>query len=195
VVALVRRASDGDESAWTALVGRFAGMVWAIARGHGLCDADAADVSQTTWLRLTEHLSSIREPERLGAWLATTARRESLRMLRSRERLVLVDDCAERLAHLTASPRSDDMTVAEPDAALWTAFEALPEKCRALLRALLTDPPLSYAELSETFGMPIGSIGPTRARCLDRLRELIALRSIYPPACRVVVEDANRRVL
>src|SRR5271165_2750307 len=92
---LVRRAAEGDEQAWAALVGRFASLVWGIARGHGLTQADAADVSQTTWLRLAEQLKLIRQPERIGAWLATTARRECLRTLRRQKREVPVEECAD----------------------------------------------------------------------------------------------------
>src|SRR5215831_13070195 len=83
LVELVDQASAGDSDAWDELVDRFSGMVWAVARGHGLSSADAADVSQTTWLRLVEHLDRIREPERVGAWLATTARHECLRHVRA----------------------------------------------------------------------------------------------------------------
>src|SRR5206468_5582762 len=79
---LVRAAAGGDEAAWNALVDRFSSLVWATARAHRLSRDDAADVAQTTWLRLVEHLDRIREPERLGAWLATTARHESLRVIR-----------------------------------------------------------------------------------------------------------------
>lgn len=173
LTVLVGSATAGDEAAWGSLVDRYANLVWAVARGHGLDQADAADVSQTVWLRLAEQLSGIREPERLGAWLATTARRECLRTLRRQERHLPVDECLE----WNCGPRVDDpgeeLFSEERDSALWTAFEALSGNCKALLRALLADPAPSYAELSDTFEMPVGSIGPTRARCLDRLRDRI----------------------
>ena len=189
---LVRRAAASDEHAWAALVDRFSSLVWAVARGHGLCQADAADVSQTTWLRLAEQLSFIREPERLGAWLGTTARRESLRTLRRQERDVSVEQCID-CADI-ASDVVDDMANRERDAALWSAFEGLSPSCKALLRALLADPPPTYAELSDVFEMPIGSIGPTRARCLDRLRDRVAPHQIHSQGRRAVVTMGKRRV-
>jgi RNA polymerase sigma factor (sigma-70 family) len=192
--ALVRAAAGGDERAWAKLVERFAGLVWAVARGHGLDQADAADVSQTTWLRLAEHLQVIREPDRLGAWLATTARRECLRTLRRKESHVSVDECADWMCGDVALELGDEMLTKERDAALWSAFEALSGNCKALLRALLSDPPPSYAELSEVFEMPIGSIGPTRARCLDRLRDRIEPRPVHAPSRRSAVVTAKRRV-
>ena len=193
IADLVRRAADGDEHAWAALVERFASLVWAVARGHGLSQADAADVSQTTWLRLAEHLTLIRDPDRLGAWLATTARRESLRTLRRQTRSVSVELCLDWIC-ADAPDLVDDMANRERDAALWTAFEALSPSCKALLRALLADPPPTYAELSDVFEMPIGSIGPTRARCLDRLRDRIAPRQIRSSGRRAVATTGKGRV-
>lgn len=192
VTSLVSRAADGDERAWSGLVDRYANLVWAVARGHGLDQADAADVSQTTWLRLAEQLALIRDPERLGAWLATTARRECLRTLRRQERHVSVDECAEWIC-------GDGMAELEPPASerddeLWSAFEALSGNCKALLRAMLADPPPTYAELSTAFEIPIGSIGPTRARCLDRLRDRIAPRSSHSHGRRAVTTTARRKV-
>jgi len=175
------------------LVDRFGGLVWAVARGHGLCAADAADVSQTTWLRLAEQLNHIREPERLGAWLGTTARRECLRTLRRQERQVSVDDFADWMCADGALELIDDLANRDRDAELWTAFDALSGNCKALIRALLADPPPSYAELSDVFEMPIGSIGPTRARCLDRLRDRIARGPLHPQGRRAIAR-AERRV-
>jgi len=190
-VGLVRQAADGEERAWEAIVERFASLVWAVARGHGLKDEDAADVSQTTWLRLAEQLNSIRDPERLGAWLATTARREALRTLRRNERNFPTDDCDKEITEDFSSALVEDLANRERDARLWSAFEELPSRCKALLRALLADPPPSYAELSEVFEMPIGSIGPTRARCLDRLRDRVALQPIHPQGRRIVAITAK----
>lgn len=175
VAGLVREAARGEARAWDLLVDRFAGVVWAVARGHGLSAADAADVSQTTWLRLAEHLERIREPERIGAWLATTAKHESLRTFRRAQRQVPVDPGLE----LVADPASDvdgDLLAEERDASLWRAFESLPPPCKSLLRTLMADPPPSYAEVSEVLGMPVGSIGPSRQRCLQRLRRRAEVR-------------------
>lgn len=174
--ALVERALCGEERAWDGLVERYADLVWSIARGHGLDSADSADVSQTTWLRLAEHLGLIRDPDRLGAWLATTARRECLRTLRRMKRQIPVESCIESLCGTIGEPTTageDLLLEEERDEALWRAFEALSGPCKALLRALLADPPPSYAEVSQAFDMPVGSIGPTRARCLGRLRNQV----------------------
>jgi RNA polymerase sigma factor (sigma-70 family) len=169
VSRLVRRAAEGDQRAWDELIDEFAGLVWGIARAFRLGDVDAADVSQTTWLRLVENLDRLQDPSRVGAWLATTARRQ----------------CIEQLRHASrVSPRGDDLpepvsTSPDPDAALltserdhalWTALERLPNRDRRLLRMLMADRAPSYAEISAALEMPIGSIGPTRARALERLR-------------------------
>jgi RNA polymerase sigma factor (sigma-70 family) len=172
---LVRRAAAGDQQAWDELVGGYAGLVWTVARLHGLSSSDAADVSQVTWLRLVEHIGSLRQPQRLGAWLATTARRESTRVARRAALQVPVEDPSE------AQPENPDDTAAEGqvllierDRLLWEAFGRLTPRCRELLGLLLvTDEDLSYAEVSEILDTPIGSIGPTRARCLTCLRRAI----------------------
>jgi RNA polymerase sigma factor (sigma-70 family) len=145
-------------------------MIWAIANAHRLRDADAADVSQATWLALLEHLGDVKDPSRLGAWLATTARRECLRILRERERRVLYgDDYPE---HESPDPSPADMLLlSERDAALWCSFAGLRPSDQALLRLLMADPRPSYEEISAALDMPIGSIGPTRQRALARLRE------------------------
>jgi RNA polymerase sigma factor (sigma-70 family) len=179
---LVRGAVGGDEVAWRGLVARFSGLVWAIARAHRLGNADAADVFQTTWLRLAEHIGRIEHPDRVGAWIATAARRECLQSLRSSAKVVLTDD-AERLDLTPAggNPTEDAVLAAEQEkedadraAALWRAFSGLPSRCRELLRVLMASPPPSYAEVAAALGLPLGSIGPTRARCLARLREEMA---------------------
>src|SRR3954454_23729731 len=166
---LVHAAGDGDQDAWDALVDRFAGLVWSIARAHRLSAADAADVSQTTWLRLVEHLGRIRDPQRGGAWLAAPARHECLRVIRHAGRFIADGDVD--LDAVGTEPEPSTLLLAtERTAALWRAVEALPERCRMLIRVLMADPPPSYEDVAEAFDMPVGSIGPTRARCLDQLR-------------------------
>lgn len=191
---LLQRAAGGDEQAWDALVDRFAGLVWAIARGHGLNQADSAEISRTTWLGLAENLNSIKAPERLGAWLATSARRECLRMLRQQERYISAEQCADGTCGDRALALIDDLAKRGQGAALWSAFEALAPDCKALLRVLLADPPLSYAELSDVFEMPIGSIGPVRARCLDRLGDRTALRPLRSQGRRAGAGTTKGRV-
>jgi RNA polymerase sigma factor (sigma-70 family) len=179
--SLVARAASGDQAAWDKLVERYAGLVWSVIRGHGMYGEAAADVSQTAWLRLVEHLGRLREPERVGAWLATTARHECLRVLRKAGRQVLVSDVPEA---------PDDNPVADVDAgllagerreAVLAALAAVPPRCQQLLRLLLVDPALSYDEISEILGIPKGSIGPTRARCLDHVRSRLPRRRINEP--------------
>lgn len=173
VAELLEQAAGGSQDAWNSLVDRFASTVWAIARGHRLNPADAADVFQTTWLRLLEHLDKIQQPERVGAWLATTARHESLRVLRMGGRQVAngadfdsyPDDRIER------SPGSSLISTQQGDL-INQLVELLPVRSQTLLRLLSADSPLSYKDISEALSMPIGSIGPTRARALEQLRRL-----------------------
>lgn len=168
----VRRADPG---AWDALVERFAGRVWAVARAHRLSDADAKDVSQVTWLRLVTHIDTIREPERVGAWLATTARNECLRVLRKAGREVPVDDDREFEGTEGTDPPPESRLVAqERDFVLWKALRQLSGTCQRLLRVLMADPEPTYSEVSAALGMAIGSIGPTRQRCLAHLRTRLA---------------------
>jgi RNA polymerase sigma factor (sigma-70 family) len=169
---LLRAASDGDQEAWARIVDRFSGLVWAVVRSFRLEGDAAADVSQTTWLRLVEHLGDIRDPGRLGSWLATTARRECIRTLKLAGQQVPTDE-ESRLEPpvLAEDVVSLGLLRGERDAALWRAFETLSAKCRQLLRVLMADPPPTYAEVSDALAMPLGSIGPIRGRCLAALRE------------------------
>jgi RNA polymerase sigma factor (sigma-70 family) len=171
---LVKGAQAGDSRAWDVLVQRYVNRVWAIARAHRLSSADAEDVCQVTWLRLVTHLDTIREPERVGAWLATTARHKCLRVLRTAGRQVPVGDEDDLEPADAASTTPDHgLLTAERDAVLWRALTTLSPKCQRLLRALMADPEPSYQDVSSALEMPIGSIGPTRARCLNHLRQRI----------------------
>jgi RNA polymerase sigma factor (sigma-70 family) len=179
---LVTAAADGDKAAWQALVQRFSGLVWSITRAYHLSRADAADVSQTTWLRLAEHIDKLNNPERVGAWLATAARRECLQNIRANARTVPTEDMTR-----FEDPEGDDNPTEEEvlraesereDAhrakVMWRTIARLPLRCRQLLRILMTSPPPSYAEVAAALDLPVGSIGPTRARCLQRLRQDLA---------------------
>ena len=169
VARLVQLAAAGDERSWCALVDEFAGLVWAVSRSYRLDHADASDVVQTTFVRLVQHLGSLRQPERVGSWLATTARRECLGVLRRNARVVLLGD-AQPDTVADEPEHGSTLFAAERDSILWTAFERLRTSDQALLRMLMADPAPSYEEIHATLGMPIGSIGPTRARALERLR-------------------------
>jgi RNA polymerase sigma factor (sigma-70 family) len=188
VARLVRAAADGDSGAWKVIVERFSGLVWAVARGHCPNSADAADVFQTTWLRLVEHLDRFANPEHVGSWLATTARRESFRVARTSTRtLPAADDSLVSFGHV--EHHSPEQAVLEAEQAMldsqrtrqvWHAFRELPARCQQLLRVLMATPPPSYAEVAAGLDMPIGSIGPSRARCLDRLRQMLG-RDVSAP--------------
>jgi RNA polymerase sigma factor (sigma-70 family) len=170
---LVGLAARGDHVAWEELVARYERLVWGVARSHRLVDADAADVFQTTWLRLLEHLDDLRNPDALSGWLATTARHECLRVLRQQARQIPTED--DRMPEETVPAALDErLLAAERDAALWRAFGTLSGRCQALLRMLACDPPPSYDDVSYALGMPVGSIGPTRGRCLVSLRRALA---------------------
>jgi RNA polymerase sigma factor (sigma-70 family) len=170
VARSVASAASGDPTGWDALVGQFGGLIRAIAHAHGLRDAHAADVAQATWLKLFEHLDDVREPGRVGAWLATTARRECLRVLRDGTRHRPLE--VEALEGESPDVPGEEMLVAERDRGLWHAFKRLRPRDQVLLAMLLiTEHRPSYEEISEALDLPIGSIGPTRARALDRLRQ------------------------
>jgi RNA polymerase sigma factor (sigma-70 family) len=169
---LVRRAAGGDEGAWLELVDEFSNLVWSVARAHRLREADAADVSQTVWLRLVEHLGRISDPDRIAGWLLVTTRRECLRALRWSARVDVTDD--PEPDHVDVSSASPNLTegleARERADALWVAVDALPNRCHLLVRFLLLDPPPTYEAIAEALEVPIGSIGPTRARCFEKLR-------------------------
>jgi DNA-directed RNA polymerase specialized sigma24 family protein len=155
VIELVIRARDGDQHAWDALVERYAPLIWSICRRHRLGDTDAQDVGQSVWLQLVSQLRAIRDPAALPGWLATVARRECVRVLRKGRGPLAAGYVldAEILADEHAGTAEQRLLVAERHAAL-----------------LLEDPPVPYAEISARLGIPVGSIGPNRSRCLDKLR-------------------------
>ena len=171
---LVRRAADGDHWAWERLVDQYARLIWAITRDFKLGESDAADVFQATWLRLLEHIDRLEQPARVGSWLAATARNECLRSMAARKRIMLVHDDATLKEDVTSEPEVDERLLAEERAqAVRDAISCLPWRWRQLVELLMADPPASYAEISDQLGLPVGSIGPTRGRCLERLRVLL----------------------
>ena len=171
---LLAAAASGDQGAWDVLVLRHNGLLWSIARSFRLDAADAADVVQMTWLKLVEHVDRITEPERLPAWLATTARRECLQLLRRGARDQRVDRGEPMLEPTDPAPEVDDALLRkERNAALWAAVGRLTERCQRLLRVLTAEPPPAYVEVAAALDMPVGSIGPARQRCLAQLRQVI----------------------
>src|SRR5262249_15504803 len=162
-------------------VGGLRGWVWWGVGAHGLYGAEAADVCQTVWLRFVEHLRRLREPERAGAWLATTARHECLRVLRRRGRSMAMAEPPEVPDVSADADPGAKVVAAEEHELLMSALDGVSEQCRQLLRLLIAALPLSYAEISDALELPKGSIGPTRQRCLVRLRAVITtLRGTTP---------------
>jgi RNA polymerase sigma factor (sigma-70 family) len=182
IAELVHGAAKGDKTAWNELVVRFSPLVVSVASRYRLNEPDGADVSQTVWLRLVQHLSTLREPAALPGWIVTTTRNECLRVLRIRQRMAYFDPLIEPPGGRSTAADEDDiddnLIHDERHEALLTAFAELPARHRDLLLLLLTDPPVSYSEISERLGIPIGGIGPTRARALDRLRRSPTLAAL-----------------
>jgi RNA polymerase sigma factor (sigma-70 family) len=174
IARLVRGAAAGDRRAWERLVDQFARLIWAITAEFKLAESDAADVAQTTWLRLLEHIDRIEYPDRVGSWLAATARNECLRSLAARKRVVLAHDDEFLTGVVASEPEVDERILAdERDQVVRDALSCLPKRWQRLLELLMADPPASYAEISDQLGVPVGSIGPTRGRCLAQLRVLL----------------------
>jgi RNA polymerase sigma factor (sigma-70 family) len=169
---LVERVRVGDQQAWAELIARYGARVWAVARSQGLDRERASDVVQTVWLNLLHGVDNVREPGAIAAWLVTVARREAIRVDRMSKRVVLVDEGSfERRA--AVADDLDHAAVRNDDSALVRrAVDRLGDRCRELLRLLYSSDELSYTEIAGALQMPIGSIGPTRSRCLDRLRTL-----------------------
>jgi len=188
VTALVTRAADGDQGAWNQIVERYAPLVWSICRRYRLDRADTDDVAQNVWLRLVEQLSALREPAALPGWLATTTQRECLRILRVSSQ---ADRRNERLAdEMTTAAQSveveEEIIAAERNRVLSLAFDELLPPCRQLLSMLMQEPPVPYAEISRRLGIPVGGIGPSRARCLAKMRR-------SPPLAALLEAEQARR--
>jgi RNA polymerase sigma factor (sigma-70 family) len=167
VVALVTRAAGYDQEAWNEIVERYVPLVWAICARYRLSRPDIEDVSQSVWLLLVEQLGKLREPAALPGWLATTTRHECLRVLRVSAKYDLSD---RDLDEIDDAAIEEEIITAERNAALRAALSELPERCQQLLLLLVSDPPVSYAEIGSTLQLRVGSIGPQRARCLEQLR-------------------------
>jgi len=189
VTDLVTQAGNGDSKAWDALVERYAPLIWSICRRHRLADADARDVGQNVWLRLVDQLGTLRDPAALPGWLATTTRRECSRMLCAATRGPLATGYVpdpETLADEQAVTPEDELLRAERHAALREALQDLPPQGQRLIALLVADPPVPYAQISARLGIPAGSIGPTRRRCLDKLRQ-------HPAITALILQKAKPR--
>ncbi|MGH3179837.1 MAG: RNA polymerase sigma factor [Streptosporangiaceae bacterium] len=179
VVALVTRASAGDQGAWHELVDRYAPLVYTICTRYRLSDPDIEDVGQNVWLLLVEQLGKLREPAALPGWLATTTARECLRVVTAASKAErLGTGLDDSVIFVDDAVIDEELLVAERNVALRAAFAELPPRCQQLLSMLLSDPPHSYADIHRELGIPVGSIGPQRARCLERMRRSSALAAL-----------------
>lgn len=172
VIALVARAGAGDETAWNEIVERYAPLLWAICCRYHLSREDSHDVVQSVWLLLVEHIGSLREPAALPGWLGRTTQRECLRLVQapSRRDQIGLPPELQLAPDLDAPMIEEEILAAERNAALRLAFADLPQRCRELLTMLVSDPPFGYSKISAALDMAVGSIGPVRGRCLDKLR-------------------------
>jgi RNA polymerase sigma factor (sigma-70 family) len=195
VTALVTRVGEGDQAAWNEIIERYAPLVWSICLRYQLNRQDIDDVGQSVWLLLVEHIGSLREAAALPGWLATTTRHECLRVLRASRRRDYAGLPPEE--QMPSDPEAatieQELIEAERNAALRAALAELPDRCRELLSMLISDPPPPYAEISVALGIAVGSIGPIRARCLDRLRRSPHLAGFLSDGAQdVEVSEAGR---
>ena len=167
---LVEFAKGGDARAWDALVERFAPLIWSICRKYQLDRTDAEDVAQNVWMIFVNHLDSVRDPAALPGWLSTITRRECFKILRATCKLPANGTAPENAPTESTASAEYELLLAERSAALHEAFCRLPLSSQRLLTLLIADPPVPYAEIGARLGIPIGSIGPSRRRCLEKLR-------------------------
>jgi len=178
VVDLVERAATGDTLAWSGLVDAYDGMLHSAVRRFRLGDSDANDVVQTAWLRLVQHIGAIEDASRVGAWLVTTARREAMRVVKHSSRVLPTEEMLLDRVDATTPDFGADLARGERVAVIRDLLDELNPRQRRLLDLLMEDPVPSYLEISARLGIPIGSIGPTRGRCLRRLTEVAESRGL-----------------
>jgi RNA polymerase sigma factor (sigma-70 family) len=180
VTDLVTGARKGDQQAWDALVERYSPLIWSICRRYRLSDADGEDVCQAVWIGLVDQLDNLRDPAALPGWLSTTTRHECSRVRRATCRHSAAEQPLdfENIPDQLTETADHELLVAERNATLREAFTRLPPGCQRLLALLIADPPTPYAEISGRLGMSVGSVGPSRRRCLDRLRRDPAIAAL-----------------
>ena len=180
---LVMAANDGDRLAWNTLVARYTPLVVQVTRRYRLSPSDSDDVCQVVWMRVLQYLDKIREPRALPGWIATTAKNESLRVVTTDRRTHPVDPLSG--SHLDAADGGaeldEELLASERRDALRSGLAELEPRQRELLLMVCAEPPVSYAEISRRLGIPVGSIGPTRARCLAKLRATAAVTALLRP--------------
>jgi len=177
---LVTRAGKGDKQAWDALVERYAPLIWSICRRHRLSSADADDTGQRVWLQLVSELDKVCDSAALPGWLATTTHRECGNIRRATRRLQALGRVldARHIPGQQAGVIEQELLAAERHATLHEAFTRLPPCCQRLIAVLIEEPPVPYAEISARLSLPVGSIGPTRSRCLEKLRRDPAIAAL-----------------
>jgi RNA polymerase sigma factor (sigma-70 family) len=182
VADLLLGIGDGDPVAWGEIIRRYGRLISATVGSFRLQEADALDAIQMTWLRLVENAHQVRDPERLGGWLATTARRECLRILhRAKQGPSPIDMATEIIADPSVSPEQHAVD-ADTACVLRKLVDELSPRRRTVIRTLFTDDPCSYDTVSRIAGIPLGAIGPTRARALGQLRKMLSEREMDPGA-------------
>ncbi len=181
IAGLVSAARAGSEDALSQIVAELSPLLWQVARAAGLSPGDAEDVLQTVWLRLVAHLNDIHDSTALTGWLLTTTRREAWRVRATERRQVPTDQ--ESFAELPDHrPGSDEQVIiGDQRRVLWVAIRRLSARCQELLRIIAFAPRPDYAAVAAELGMPVGSIGPTRGRCLAKLRALLASDPAWSP--------------
>jgi RNA polymerase sigma factor (sigma-70 family) len=173
---LTTRAAEGDRAAWNELIDRYTPLILTICHQYRLSNHDIEDISQIMWLLLVEQLGKLREPTPLPKWLATTTARECIRVVTAGGSFEWLETkLDDALQHVDDAVIDEWILMAARNAAVRAAFAELPPRCQQLLSMLLSDPPHSYAEIHAELGIPVDSIGPQRARCLNRLRRSITL--------------------
>ena len=175
---LLECAAHGMESAWREIVKRFSPLIFTVCHRYGISGVDIQDVAGEVWLRLLTNVTTIRDPNALPGWLLTTARNECLGLLRARNRQIPTDT---DLIGEACQPEIDANLIGEERRhAARQALAHLSHRDQQLLSMLFSDPPKPYKEISSTLGIPVGAIGPTRARCLTRARRAPAIAALEP---------------
>jgi len=174
IAGLLGAAREGSEDALGQIVAELSPLLWQVTRATGLSSGDAEDVLQTVWLRLVAHLDDIHDSAALVGWLVTTAKREAWRVCaRGRRQLPADQDLLAELPD--RGPGSEEQVILNDQRRrLWAAISLLSARCQELLRIIAFAPRPDYAAVAAALGMPVGSIGPTRGRCLAKLRALLA---------------------
>jgi RNA polymerase sigma factor (sigma-70 family) len=194
-VDLVTRAANGDQRAWDALVDRYAPLIWSLCREHSLSDADVRTIGQAVWLQLASQLGTLGEPA-LAGWLAATTRRECGKLPHAAPELQAGRHApnAEAIPDEQTGIAEHKLRAAERDAVLREAFTRLPPCCQRLIAMLTEDPPVPDAQISATLGIPVGSIGSSRSRCLNKLRQDPALDALINPGAAPAGGELSRQV-